>query len=63
MSGEVAKARPAVEREIGRLSELAGTLKHRKDTNRRRVRKQRTSIYEWSEGIHDVEATRVIHVS
>lgn len=44
------------------MSEHASTLKHRRDAARRRVRRQRASIYEWSEGIHEVEATRVAHV-
>lgn len=45
------------------MSEHASTLKHRRDAARRRVRRQRASIYEWSEGIHEVEATRVAHAS
>lgn len=45
------------------MTELASTLKHRATASRRRVRRQRASIYEWSEGVHEVEATRVAHVS
>lgn len=63
VEGEISRARPAVEKEISRITELAGTLKTRRDAQRRRVRRQRASVYEWSEGVHAVESTRVAHVS
>lgn len=60
---ELAQARPALEKDLARMSELAVSHKHRRDAHRKRVRRQRTVILEWSDGVHDVEATRVAHVS
>ncbi|KAM0748128.1 beach-domain-containing protein [Meredithblackwellia eburnea MCA 4105] len=55
------RARRAVDAEIARLDVLAKASKAKRDAARRKTRKQRSSIYEWSEGIHEVEATRVAH--
>lgn len=63
VESEIARARPAVEKELARIIELGTTLKSRPDAHARRLRKQRAAVGEWSEGIHDVEATRVAHVS
>ncbi|KAL8292462.1 hypothetical protein RQP46_001074 [Phenoliferia psychrophenolica] len=55
------RAKRAVESELSRLGDLSRAAKIKRDQVRRRTRKQRGSIYEWSEGIHEVEATRVAH--
>ena len=59
---EGVRAKRAVESELSRLGELSKATRNKRDHVRRRTRKQRGSIYEWSEGIHEVEATRVAHV-
>ncbi|SGY50147.1 BQ5605_C001g00859 [Microbotryum silenes-dioicae] len=61
IAGEVSRLRPILEKDIVRLEELATSLKQKRDAQRKRMRTQRTAIYDWSEGIHEVEATRVAH--
>ncbi|SCV71197.1 BQ2448_2785 [Microbotryum intermedium] len=61
IAGEVYRLRPVLEKEIVRLEELATSLKQKRDSQRKCMRTQRTAIYDWSEGIHEVEATRVAH--
>ncbi|KAK4701644.1 hypothetical protein P7C70_g4583, partial [Phenoliferia sp. Uapishka_3] len=58
---EGVRARRSVESELFRLGELSKSANNRMDASRRRTRKQRGSIYDWSGGIHEVEATRVAH--
>ncbi|KAM0788066.1 hypothetical protein ACM66B_001237 [Microbotryomycetes sp. NB124-2] len=61
IDGELGQARPALEKDLARMSELASAHRTRRDVHRKRVRRQRAAITEWSEGIHEVEATRVAH--
>lgn len=63
VEAESKRARAEVEVEILLLSEVARKKKKKSDLERKMVRKHRTAIFEWSEGIHDIEATRVAHVS
>ncbi|KAK4047538.1 beige protein-like 1 [Microbotryomycetes sp. JL201] len=61
VDGELGHARPALEKDLARMSELATAHRTRRDVHRKRVRRQRAAISGWSEGIHEVEATRVAH--
>ncbi|KAK4047592.1 beige protein-like 1 [Microbotryomycetes sp. JL221] len=61
IDGELGQARPALDKDLSRMSELATAHRTRREVHRKRVRRQRAATSEWSEGIHEVEATRVAH--
>ena len=63
VDAEVVNARLSVADDIAVIDKKTGETARQKELQSRRTRKQQASIFEWSEGIHDVEATRVAHVS
>lgn len=59
---EATQANQEVILEVAQINAQSTECKRLLESFNRRTRRQQSSIYEWSEGIHDVEITRVAHV-
>ncbi|GAA5893041.1 hypothetical protein JCM6882_006922 [Rhodosporidiobolus microsporus] len=58
---ETSRARLNVEHELSHMRDLAMSLKQKRDSQRRRLRRRRGSVSEWGARVHDGEATRAAH--